>query len=353
MSRVFRRGSSWWIDFKDAGGRRIRRKVGPNKRIAREVLDGYLGKVAQRIHLGVIEDSSMTFSDFAEVWWERVSPNFADTTRERWPGIVEYHLKPFFAGPLRSITSTMAQSYVTKRLEAGAAAATVNVELRILKHIVRRAVSWEFLSRNPFLNANGDAVEGLRTLKESPGRVRYLTQEEAERLLAACDREPYLTAFVTVCLNTGMRRAEALSLTRASIDWSECIATLTKTKNGEAAHIPLNQSAMEALRSLPSRLDGRLFPLNGPQVTMAFVRAVRRAGIENFHLHDTRHSFASWLAMGGMHTRGLQVLLRHKSPAMTARYSHLSEGYLREAVDKLSFGKKGTHLALTVKNAQN
>jgi integrase len=231
------------------------------------------------------------------------------------------------------------QNYVTKRLETGAGTGTVNVEVRILKHIVRRAVAWEYLSRNPLMNANGDFVEGLKPLREPPGRVRYLTEDELQPLLAACDGEPYLGAFVSVALNTGMRRSEILSLTRTSIDWSRHTATLAKTKNGDAACVPLNESAMEALRTVPARIDGRLFPLNGPQVTMAFGRAVRRAGIQNFRLHDLRHTFASYHAMGGVHTRGLQVLLRHKSPAMTARYSHLSESYLREAVEKVTFAK--------------
>jgi len=339
MSRVFSRDGSWWIDFNDAAGRRIRRKVGPNKRIAREVLDGYLGKIAQRVHLGIIEDSSISFAEFARAWWGRVSRGLTESTKDRWHRILDHNLNPAFAGPLRAITAAQVQAYITRRLEAGACSGTVNVELKILKHIVRRAVAWEYLSRNPLMNANGDYTEGIGTLKEPAGRVRYLAEDELQALLIACETEPFLGAFVIVALNTGMRRNEILSLSRTSIDWPKGIATLTGSKNGEAAHIPLNAAAMEALRSLPARLDGRLFPLNGPQVTMAFVRAVRRAGIKDFRLHDLRHTFASYHAMAGVPTRGLQVLLRHKSPVMTARYSHLSEAYLREAVDKVSFGK--------------
>jgi hypothetical protein len=74
MSRVFQRKGSWWVDFKDAAGRRIRRKVGPNRRVAKEVLDGLLGQVARRQHLGVIEDSAISFADFAKIWVKRVAP---------------------------------------------------------------------------------------------------------------------------------------------------------------------------------------------------------------------------------------------------------------------------------------
>jgi hypothetical protein len=52
MSRVFQRKGSWWIDFKDAHGVRHRKAIGPNKRVAKEVLDGILGNVARRQYLG-------------------------------------------------------------------------------------------------------------------------------------------------------------------------------------------------------------------------------------------------------------------------------------------------------------
>ena len=62
----------------------------------------------------------------------------------------------------------------------------------------------------------------------------------------------------------------------------------------------LNATAIEALRGLPPRIDTpQLFPFKPNQVTQAFVRAVRRAGISDFRLHDCRHTFASYQAMSG------------------------------------------------------
>jgi integrase len=86
---------------------------------------------------------------------------------------------------------------------------------------------------------------------------------------------------------------------------------------------------------------------------MLFRRAVKRAGIEDFRLRDLRHTFASYQAMSGVAARGLQSLLGHKDPRMTMRYSHLSEAYLRAAVNRVQFGASqqpagfgvGTHLA--------
>ena len=223
--------------------------------------------------------------------------------------------------------------------------------MTVLKHILSRAVRWEHLGAN--------RVAGLKPLREPSGRTRFLSLEEIERLLAACEDSisPCLRSFVVVALNTGMRRNEILELTRRSVDWANRVATLADTKNGEARYVYLNDAALEALRSLPPRLDTtRLFPIGPNQTTMLFHRAVKRAGIEDFRLHDLRHTFASYQAMSGVAARGLQSLLGHKDPRMTMRYSHLSEAYLRAAVNGVQLGrggepapsgtKVGTYLAL-------
>ncbi len=333
MARVFEREKNWWIDFKDARGIRHRRKVGPSKRVAREVLDGLLGNVARRQHLGVIENSAISFADFAEEWWKRVAHTLEPRTQERWRGIIEKHFTPAFPGALRAITAANAEAYVARRVEQGAQPATINRETTVLKHMMRRAVEWEYLGRNPFLGAQGQPSASLRALREPPGRVRFLSREEIERLLEACASRPHLEAFAIIALNSGMRRNEILGLTRKSIDWTNGIANLDKTKNGEARHVPLNSAALGALRSLPARIDGKLFPFKPNQVSVAFQRAVRRAGIETFRLHDLRHTFASYQAMAGIQGRGLQSLLGHKDGRMTTRYTHLSDAYLRTAVD--------------------
>ena len=68
-------------------------------------------------------------------------------------------------------------------------------------------------------------------------------------------------------------------------------------------------------------------------MTMAVRRAIRRAGTKDFRLHDARHTFASYQATPGIHARGLSTLLGHWDGRMTARYSHLSDAYLKTAVN--------------------
>ena len=75
------------------------------------------------------------------------------------------------------------------------------------------------------------------------------------------------------------------------------------------------------------------------QVSMALRRVLKRASIEDFRLHDLKHTFASYQAMNGTPNRGLQTLLGHKDIRMTMRYSHLSDAYLKDAVDRVVLGR--------------
>jgi integrase len=211
----------------------------------------------------------------------------------------------------------------------------VNNALGVLRHIYRRAVDWKQLGSNPI----GD----LKLLKESRSRVRFLSTEEIEKLFAAfpskLDKSAlakvYLKPLILVAINSGLRLSEILGLERRDIDWERGIATVL-VKGGEKRQVHLNEGAMEALRSLPPRLDTpRLFPFTRHQASMTFSRMVERAGISDFRFHDLRHSFASYQAMSGVSPRGLQALLGHKDQRMTMRYSHLSDGFLREAVERV------------------
>ena len=67
----------------------------------------------------------------------------------------------------------------------------------------------------------------------------------------------------------------------------------------------------------------------------SFTSACKKAGITDFRFHDLRHTYASHLAMRGVHIRPLQELLGHKTLAMTQRYSHLAPEQLQNAVKLL------------------
>lgn len=69
--------------------------------------------------------------------------------------------------------------------------------------------------------------------------------------------------------------------------------------------------------------------------------ALEAAEIADFRFHDTRHTFASRLAMRGTDLYTVQRAGGWKTQVMVQRYAHLSPDHIRAAVEKLAQGNSG------------
>lgn len=215
------------------------------------------------------------------------------------------------------------------------ALATVNRYLAALKTSYSLAVRNGKVERNP--------VKAVKLFKENNARVRYLTEQEEAKLMAALP--PYFRPLAYLALHTGLRRGELLALRWEDVDFRTGTLTVRRSKHGEARHVPLNRVACETLLALKRErkvLAPYVFTTEAGRYLhnfeRSFIRAVKMAGLENFHFHDLRHTFASRLAMRGVPLRTVQELMGHKTVAMTLRYSHLSPAHLRDAVEGLCEG---------------
>jgi len=134
---------------------------------------------------------------------------------------------------------------------------------------------------------------------------------------------------------------------------------VSRTKNGEPIGVPLTETAMKTLTEL-KRIrflhspyvfcDKTGKPYSPFQVSVAFKRAVKKAGIENLRFHDLRHDFASNLVQSGVDIYTVKELLGHKDLRMTERYCHLAPENLREAVQVLDKKESGYNLVTVGEN---
>lgn len=344
---VFKRDGNYWIDYYDADGRRHRKMIGPQKTVAQLALKDVKVKIAKGEYLGIYEEKKVLFKEFAQkTYIPFAKTNLSERTFDRCKGIIENQLIPYFDCYVYKISRNDIEKYKQKRAEE-VKPATVNREFSRLRHMLKCAVDWGYIKNNP--------CKGVKEMKEPPGRIRYLSHEEMDNLLKACDvsflkENPhnkgrtfskmivaYLKPIVQIAIHSGMRRGEIVNLEWKDIDLKERRIILDKTKNNERRMIPMNDTLYQVLKSLPVHLHSeRVFPeINGNMVTVAFERACKRAGIKDFRFHDLRHTFASYLTMGRESIRTVQTLLGHKDLRMTMRYSHLSPEHLREAVQNL------------------
>lgn len=344
---VTKRNGNFWIDYYDSNGKRHRKKIGTQKTLAQIALKDVKVKIAKGEYLGIYEEKKVLFKGFCEnVYIPYCTTHLSEKTFIRCEGIIRTHLIKSFEGYLFKITREDIERYKQKRA-AIVSPSTVNREFSRLRHLFKCAENWGYVKNNP--------CKGIKELKEPSGRIRYLTIEEMEKLLSACESSAleerlasinrtsskwmtlYLKPIVQLLIHTGLRRSELLSLRWSDLDFREKRITVEKTKNNERRIIYMNDTVYNELKALPVLLHNNMvFPgVNGDMLTNAFIRLCKKIGIHDFRLHDLRHTFASHLIMSGANIRTVQTLLGHRDLRMTMRYSHLSPEHLQDAVNKL------------------
>jgi integrase len=336
----------YWITYQDADGRRRRRKVeAPNRTKASDLRSGYVSREETAKAHGVRPPGPEMFADVALEYLAHQKPRISLANYRRECGIINDHLKPFFAGELRAMRKATVARYITARC-ASVSTATVAKELNVLKHLLRLAVEeWEYLPLNPI-------PRNMRPPKPAPGRVRYLQPGELRVVLEAAPS--WLRPIIAIAVATGMRRGEILKLRWLDVDLYGARALLPQTKNGEGRIVYLNQLALQAIESLPvseqTKPTDQLFPALAPEwVSVSFMRLCRKVGIADFRFHDLRHTAASWLRMQGADIHTVAQLLGHKDLRMAARYQHLSPGFLADAVGRLDNAFAECHQYVTVR----
>jgi integrase len=217
--------------------------------------------------------------------------------------------------------------------------ATVVRYMAALSHAFTIAVKeWEWLDDSP--------MRKVKKPKEARGRVRFLDDDERQRLLTACQasRNKQLYLCVILALSSGMRQAELMGLKWRDVNLKEGFIILHETKNGDRRRVPLSGLGLELLKEHAKvrRLDTPLLfpgivhadtPLN---LRRAFEGAVKAAEINDFHWHDLRHCTASYLAMNGASLAEIAEILGHKTLQMVKRYSHLSDGHVSNVVASMN-----------------
>ncbi|WP_131111345.1 integrase [Sulfuricystis thermophila] len=224
---------------------------------------------------------------------------------------------PLSKRSLATIRATDIAKYRDERLEAGASAATVRLDLAVISHLYTIAAKeWGLPVRNP--------VASVRLPQANNARNRRLDADEEARLMAslAQSRNPYILAFVQLALETAMRRGELLALQWENVDLKRRVAHLPATKNGEARTVPLSSRAVAILQDLPRSIDGRVFATTSVALKFAWISACKRAGIDDLHFHDLRHEATSRLAEKLPNVVELSAVTGHKDLRMLKRYYH-------------------------------
>jgi integrase len=87
----------------------------------------------------------------------------------------------------------------------------------------------------------------------------------------------YLQTFVILAIETGMRFGELAGVTWENLNLEKQTIYLPDTKNGSPRTVPLSSRALNAIRTQPRSIDGRLFSAKPGSIRSAFLIALNRA----------------------------------------------------------------------------
>ena len=349
---VYKRGQVFWFKFRYCGQMvRESAKTG-SKTVARE---------AERVRRRELEESWNQIKrrklpplfSVAATDWLKTRTGIAPSTERSYKLSISHLTADFGKQLLCDVSGEDLAAYQTRRKHDGVSNRTVNLELGVLRSILRRYRIWEGISAD------------VDFLKEDPSPGRALSHDEETRLLDAASNSRCRSLYpvVMLAINTGMRANEIRGLKWEQVDFLAKSLTVGKSKTvaGTGRVIPLNPRAMALLshwRGLFAGADPEhyVFPhekygLAGndrklcayeiiPTEPMhrwkvAWESARKTANIA-CRFHDLRHTFISRLAESQASDSTVMALAGHVSRAMMERYSHIRMEAKRKAVEDLS-----------------
>ena len=314
--RKFKWSEHWYIVWRDDRSRRLstgtRDKAEAEKQLARF-------KAAQHE-----PPDEFTIDDIVDAYLETLK-------ERRWYKNREYEMRPlrghFGALHPRHVNPALVRSYISRRQKAGLAVSSIDRSLRGLRAVLSWAVKHNWIREAPYIETPGG----------SPPRDRWLSRDEAVRLIAAC-QEPHVRLFVLCALHTAARTRAVLDLTWDRVDLDRRVVLYPPANprsRKRTAVVPMTDALYEALSGTREfAVSDWVIEFRGKPVQSiktGFRAAVRRAGIAHCTPHDLRRTCATWMVQDCVPLAKVARWLGDSEVMIEKVYGHHSPEYLADA----------------------
>lgn len=324
---------SWHVYYRTKSGQERRPKIGefPTLQLkqARDLAKDYLRRVwageDPSLEKKLGRQASATVSDLCDTYMERHGAKKKSSRTDA--SNIKNHIRPQLGGYAvaeiapRHIAALHAKLSLTKPTQA-------NRVVALLSKMFSLAERWEMRPQatNP--------CRGIERNREKKRR-RYMTPDEAAKIAAVLaermkgpDRLSVLA--VSLLLLTGARRGEICGRVLRVVGDE---LYLSDSKEGGEKWIQVPAVGLKLIER--EKLNGVEMP-PADHVTHFWQEVREAAGVENLHVHDLRHTFASiGISDVGLALPGVGGLLGHASAQTTSRYAHLMKDTRRAAADAI------------------
>lgn len=302
----------------------------------------WASQIETQLHMSRDGDPALamqiTLADALHRYLMHITPRKKETTRMRdhvTATALLRHMPPDIR--LGEISPQVFARYKSNRLLT-IKPATLQKEWAMLSHLFTIArKEWGIAVENPITQVEKPALRN--------GRARFLTGDEALRLIDACrkSRNIFLAPYILLLLHTGMRPSEAAGLRWRQVYPAERKIVLVDTKTRPRT-VPMTQACADELTHIRPEdispddsvflpVSDRMNPRPALYFRTAWYHARKLAGLPDVHLHDLRHTAASHLLMSGADIRTVAAILGHSTMQMVMRYTHLLDAHVTHAVE--------------------
>ena len=338
---LYKRGDSkfWWVSYVNESGKRTRRSTGTvNRKEAEALLSKWKVEVYEEKNWDI--PKSVNFEEVM-LFFLKETASVKRSHRDD-----KLHARQW----TKSLAGKVMQEpypndirlHIQRRINEGVGPATINRELALLSAAIN------FYNKEQMGNLPNPTVGRKR--KEPENRTRWITYNEAKELIISARvarNASHLADFIILALHTGCRSGEMLGLQWKDIDFNNQLIHLKadQTKTDKRRGVPLNDHALKSLLAR-KKFHSKHCPesswvfcnRNGNKIASvkkSFKTACVRADIDDFKIHDMRHTCAAWLVTSGVPMPEVRDLLGHSSITMTEKYAHLAPENVRRAVNTL------------------
>lgn len=360
--RTLQSGSSFYIDYLDHAGNRVRHLLkGIKTRKNAELALADFQLRFERNQLGLPTDDNIKLVDVLDA---RIEERRLAGCVQRWVDCLKNYrsriLAYFGADSLfRALNDKAIASYRMARQAEEASSQTINKELMFLAAAGKIAIDQGKVGKLPWIKID-KAID--RHVDEAWG---YLKDDEVTALLRILSHGTFLKVkkqngrfypltvkpslpmwrMVTFLLNTGARRGEMFALKWSDVSMESRTVRLVSSKsakNGKSAkprYIPMNDALVKLFESMERAASNERVFRHDINLRRKFKLALQWAGLPEYRVHDLRHTFASHLVMNGVPLYTVSKLLGHASIETTQRYAHLAPDTFERAVQCLSYAR--------------
>lgn len=328
---LFERNKIWWYRFTAPDGSRVRESAKTaDRKLAEKVEAKRKHELFESHKLGVTPDRPFKA---AVTQFLKQKELEALRTVECYEQQLKWWQEKFKDVTLQQIDEAKIVAAITDKasepthMGAAPTPATLNRYLSALRACLNMAAHAKWIVRAPV----------IKEYKEPKVRIRWLSIDERQRLLAAAPEQ--WRGMIRLSLATGLRQSNVLAMQWQWVNMATRTLTVPGSffKNGNEFCVPLSEAAMAVLREQLGQHKEHVFTHHGEPIvkiqSTEWKAVLKAASIENFRWHDLRHTWATDMVKAGVPLHVLQKLGGWETIQMVLKYAHHDVESLRQFVD--------------------